>query len=175
MDYSIYLSQPFFFVLFQILVLLVTVYSIGSEFKFGTTQNWMRAATPPDKDPANLQNASIIAAVRLSGSRKFFHNCDLSFIFYPPILFVHVSYEIDSSVWISIMLLVIENACFGFLPILPDDAVFAFGRITPVSADAASASGCAIVSWSVLNNPCICCRRTSPDGTVACRSVPLNA
>ena len=63
MDYSIYLSQPFFFVLFQILVLLVTVYSIGSEFKFGTTQNWMRAATPPDKDPANLQNASILAAV----------------------------------------------------------------------------------------------------------------
>lgn len=63
MDYSIYLSQPFFFVLFQILILLVTVYSIGSEFKFGTTQNWMRAATPPDKDPANLQNASILAAV----------------------------------------------------------------------------------------------------------------
>ena len=35
MDYSIYLSQPFFFVLFQILILLVTVYAIGSEFKFG--------------------------------------------------------------------------------------------------------------------------------------------
>ena len=35
MDYSIYLSQPFFFVLFQILILLTTVYSIGGELKFG--------------------------------------------------------------------------------------------------------------------------------------------
>lgn len=63
MDYSIYLSQPFFFVLFQILVLLVTVYAIGSEFKFGTTQEWMGAATPAGKDPANLRNADMLTAV----------------------------------------------------------------------------------------------------------------
>lgn len=63
MDYSIYLSQPFFFVLFQILILLVTVYAIGSEFKFGTTQEWMGAATPAGKDPANLWNADMLTAV----------------------------------------------------------------------------------------------------------------
>ena len=63
MDYSIYLSQPFFFVLFQILILLVTVYAIGSEFKFGTTQEWMGAATPAGKDPANLRNADMLTAV----------------------------------------------------------------------------------------------------------------
>ena len=63
MDYSIYLSQPFFFVLFQILILLVTVYAIGSEFKFGTTQEWMVAATPAGKDPANLRNADMLTAV----------------------------------------------------------------------------------------------------------------
>ena len=34
LDYSIYLSQPFFYVLFQILILLITVYIIGSELKF---------------------------------------------------------------------------------------------------------------------------------------------
>jgi len=44
MDYSVYLSQPFFFVLFQILILLLTVYSIGSEIKFGTSQEWMATA-----------------------------------------------------------------------------------------------------------------------------------
>ena len=49
MDYSIYLSQPFFFVLFQILILLVTVYAIGSEFKFGTTQEWMGLPHPQEK------------------------------------------------------------------------------------------------------------------------------
>ena len=63
MDYSIYLSPPFFFVLFQILILLVTVYAIGSEFKFGTTQEWMGAATPAGKDPANLRNADMLTAV----------------------------------------------------------------------------------------------------------------
>ena len=63
MDYSIYLSQPFFFVLFQILILLVTVYAIGSEFKFRTTQEWMGAATPAGKDPANLRNADMLTAV----------------------------------------------------------------------------------------------------------------
>ena len=44
MDYSVYLSQPFFFVLFQILILLITVYAIGSEIKFGTAQEWMATA-----------------------------------------------------------------------------------------------------------------------------------
>ena len=63
MDYSIYLSQPFFFVLFQILILLVTVYTIGSEFKFGTTQEWIGAATPAGKNPANLRNADMLTAV----------------------------------------------------------------------------------------------------------------
>lgn len=63
MDYSIYLSQPFFFVLFQILILLVTVYSIGSEFKFGTTQEWFRAAMPARKGTDNPHNASILTAV----------------------------------------------------------------------------------------------------------------
>ena len=63
MDYSIYLSQPFFFVLFQILILLVTVYAIGREFKFGTTQEWIGAATPAGKNPANLRNADMLTAV----------------------------------------------------------------------------------------------------------------
>ena len=44
MDYSIYLSQPFFFVLFQVLVLLITVYAVGSEIKFGTAGQWLQAA-----------------------------------------------------------------------------------------------------------------------------------
>lgn len=44
MDYSIYLSQPFFFVLFQILILLTTVYSIGSELKFGSVGEWLETA-----------------------------------------------------------------------------------------------------------------------------------
>ena len=44
MDYSIYLSQPFFFVLFQILILLMTVYAIGSEIKFNTAQEWLTTA-----------------------------------------------------------------------------------------------------------------------------------
>ena len=44
MDYSIYLSQPFFFVLFQILILLTTVYSIGGELKFGSAGEWLKTA-----------------------------------------------------------------------------------------------------------------------------------
>lgn len=44
LDYSIYLSQPFFFVLFQVLILLITVYVVGSEIKFGTADSWMEAA-----------------------------------------------------------------------------------------------------------------------------------
>lgn len=41
LDYSVYLSQPFFFVLFQVLILLVTVYSVGSEIKFRTADSWL--------------------------------------------------------------------------------------------------------------------------------------
>lgn len=63
MDYSIYLSQPFFFVLFQILILLITVYAIGSEIKFSTVQAWLRTSIPAGKDPDNLQHANILTAV----------------------------------------------------------------------------------------------------------------
>lgn len=63
MDYSIYLSQPFFFVLFQILILLVTVYAIGSEIKFGTAQEWLKTSIPRGKDCSNLDNANILTAV----------------------------------------------------------------------------------------------------------------
>ena len=44
LDYSVYLSQPFFYVLFQILILLMTVYAIGSEIKFNTAQEWLTTA-----------------------------------------------------------------------------------------------------------------------------------
>lgn len=44
MDYSVYLSQPFFFVLFQILILLTTVYCFGIEIKFKTAEDWLAAA-----------------------------------------------------------------------------------------------------------------------------------
>ena len=59
MDYSVYLSQPFFFVLFQILILLITVYAIGSEIKFGTAQQWLQASIPPGKS----RNANILTAI----------------------------------------------------------------------------------------------------------------
>lgn len=44
LDYSVYLSQPFFYVLFQVLILLITVYTMGSEIKFGTSKEWLAAA-----------------------------------------------------------------------------------------------------------------------------------
>ena len=44
LDYSVYLTNPFFFVLFQVLVLLVTVYVLGSEIKFRTADGWLAAA-----------------------------------------------------------------------------------------------------------------------------------
>ena len=44
MNYSVYLSQPFFFVLLQILILLTTVYSIGSEIKMNTHHDWLDTA-----------------------------------------------------------------------------------------------------------------------------------
>ena len=44
MDYSVYLSQPFFFVLFQVLILLITVYAVGIEIKFRTADEWLFVA-----------------------------------------------------------------------------------------------------------------------------------
>lgn len=41
LDYSVYLSQPFFFVLFQVLILLITVYTFGMEIKFRTANEWL--------------------------------------------------------------------------------------------------------------------------------------
>lgn len=44
MDYSVYLTHPFFFVFLQVLLLLVTTYAIGSEGKFGTSAEWLQSA-----------------------------------------------------------------------------------------------------------------------------------
>ena len=44
LDYSVYLSQPFFFVLFQVLILLTTVYAAGIEIKFRTATDWLATA-----------------------------------------------------------------------------------------------------------------------------------
>lgn len=44
LDYSVYLSQPFFFVLFQVLILLITVYVVGIEIKFRTADDWLETA-----------------------------------------------------------------------------------------------------------------------------------
>ncbi len=43
-NYSIYLSQPFYFVFLQILLLLVTTFALGSETKWGTTKVWLQTA-----------------------------------------------------------------------------------------------------------------------------------
>ena len=43
-NYAIYLSQPFFFVFLQVLLLLVTTYALGSESKFGTSDEWLQMA-----------------------------------------------------------------------------------------------------------------------------------
>ena len=43
-NYAIYLSQPFFFVFLQVLLLLVTTYALGSESKFGTSDVWLQMA-----------------------------------------------------------------------------------------------------------------------------------
>ena len=43
-NYAIYLSQPFFFVFLQVLLLLVTTYALGSESKFGTSREWLQSA-----------------------------------------------------------------------------------------------------------------------------------
>ncbi|MBF0575053.1 ABC transporter permease [Dysgonomonas sp. GY617] len=44
LDYSIYLTNPFFFILFQVIILLVTVYIVGSEIKFRTATQWLETA-----------------------------------------------------------------------------------------------------------------------------------
>ena len=44
LNYAVYLSQPFFFVIFQVLILLITVYAVGSEVKFGTAEEWLSMA-----------------------------------------------------------------------------------------------------------------------------------
>lgn len=44
LDYSIYLTNPFFFVLFQVIILLVTAYIIGMEMKFKTATEWLDSA-----------------------------------------------------------------------------------------------------------------------------------
>ena len=43
-NYAIYLSQPFFFVFLQVLLLLVTTYALGSESKFGSSDEWLQSA-----------------------------------------------------------------------------------------------------------------------------------
>lgn len=44
LDYAVYLSNPFFFIFFQVIILLVTVYAVGSEIKFRTWESWLSAA-----------------------------------------------------------------------------------------------------------------------------------
>ena len=44
LNYSVYLCLPFFFILFQIIVLLVTTYVIGIEIKFKTASEWFGCA-----------------------------------------------------------------------------------------------------------------------------------
>lgn len=52
LNYAAYLSQPIFFIMFQVLVLLVTLYAMGHETKYATGENWLQAA-----------NGNILAAV----------------------------------------------------------------------------------------------------------------
>jgi len=44
LDYTIYLISPFFYVLYQIIILLVTMYTLGSEIKFKTAAEWLHTA-----------------------------------------------------------------------------------------------------------------------------------
>ena len=41
LDYAVYLALPIFYIMFQILVLLVTLYAVGSERKLGTEASWL--------------------------------------------------------------------------------------------------------------------------------------
>lgn len=44
LDYAEYLAVPIFYIMFQILVLLVTLYAVGSERKFATGSSWLASA-----------------------------------------------------------------------------------------------------------------------------------
>lgn len=44
LDYSVYLSNPFFFIFFQVIILLTTVYAVGCEIKFRTADEWIATA-----------------------------------------------------------------------------------------------------------------------------------
>lgn len=44
LDYAVYLAVPIFYIMFQILVLLVTIYAVGSERKEGTDVSWLHVS-----------------------------------------------------------------------------------------------------------------------------------
>lgn len=44
LDYSIYLTVLFFYILLSILVMLTSLYAVGSEIKFGTAIDWLNTA-----------------------------------------------------------------------------------------------------------------------------------
>lgn len=44
LDYAVYLAVPIYYIMFQILVLLVTLYAVGSERKQGTSTVWLASA-----------------------------------------------------------------------------------------------------------------------------------
>lgn len=44
LDYSVYLSVPFFFVFFQVIVLLISVYTVGTELNNHTAEEWLKTA-----------------------------------------------------------------------------------------------------------------------------------
>lgn len=44
LDFSVYISYPFFFIFFQIIILVFVVYSIGMELKTGSAQEWVKTA-----------------------------------------------------------------------------------------------------------------------------------
>lgn len=44
LDYAVYLSNPFFFILLQVVILLLTVYVLGSEVKFKSYPAWFQSA-----------------------------------------------------------------------------------------------------------------------------------
>lgn len=44
LDYAVYLAVPIFYIMFQILVLLVTLYALGSERKQGESSSWLASA-----------------------------------------------------------------------------------------------------------------------------------
>lgn len=44
LDYAVYLAVPIFYIMFQILMLLVTLYAVGSERKGETAVSWLDAA-----------------------------------------------------------------------------------------------------------------------------------